>query len=158
MMNSVYPGSFDPVTNGHLDVIKRASKISDTLYVAVLQNYSKKSRFTIEERVEMLEESIKGLDNVKIITFSGLLVHLFKKLDIHAIIKGLRAVSDFEYELQMAQINRSMDPKAETIFVMASPKYNFISSSMIKEIHALGGDISEYVPKCVLKKLKQEEK
>lgn len=144
---AIYPGSFDPITNGHLDIIKRASKLCDKLIVAVLVNSSKKNLFTFDERIHMIEDAVSDLDNVCVKTFSGLLVDYCKENNVNAIIRGLRAVSDFEYELQMAQMNRKLEDDVETIFLTASTKYSFLSSSIVKEIARYKGDIKELVPK-----------
>lgn len=144
---AIYPGSFDPITNGHLDIIKRASKLCDKLIVAVLVNSSKKNLFTFDERIHMIEDAISDLDNVCVKTFSGLLVDYCTENNVNAIIRGLRAVSDFEYELQMAQMNRKLEDNVETIFLTASTKYSFLSSSIVKEIARYKGNIEELVPK-----------
>lgn len=146
---AVYPGSFDPVTNGHIDIITRASKLFDKLIVGVLYNPNKSSLFTFEERVNILKESVKHLDNVEVDSFSGLLIDYCKDKKISAIIRGLRAVSDFEYELQMAQMNRLLDSQVETVILTTSTKYSFLSSSLIKEVARFKGDISNLVPKIV---------
>ncbi|WP_083238847.1 pantetheine-phosphate adenylyltransferase [Caloranaerobacter ferrireducens] len=147
----VYPGSFDPVTNGHLDIIERCSKKFEKVIVAVLNNPSKKPMFTVEERVELLRAVTKEYKNVEIDSFSGLLVEYVRKRNISFIIKGLRAVSDFEYELQMAMMNRTLDNNVETLFLMTNSKYSFLSSSLVKEVAKLNGDISNIVPKEVEK-------
>lgn len=147
----VYPGSFDPVTNGHLDIIERCSKKFEKVIVAVLNNPSKKPMFTVEERVELLRVVTKEYNNVEIDSFSGLLVEYVRKRNISFIIKGLRAVSDFEYELQMAMMNRTLDNNVETLFLMTNSKYSFLSSSLVKEVAKLNGDISNIVPKEVEK-------
>ncbi|MCT4585243.1 MAG: pantetheine-phosphate adenylyltransferase [Peptostreptococcaceae bacterium] len=144
---AIYPGSFDPITNGHLDIIRRASKLCDKLIVAVLVNSSKKNLFTFDERIHMIEDAISDLDNVCVKTFSGLLVDYCTQNNVSAIIRGLRAVSDFEYELQMAQMNRKLEDNVETIFLTASTKYSFLSSSIVKEIARYKGNIEELVPK-----------
>lgn len=149
MNTFVYPGSFDPVTNGHLDIIDRASVICDKLIVAVLVNGSKNPSFTLEERVELLERAIVGKKNVEVKSFEGLLVDLAKKEHATTIIKGLRAVSDFEYEMQMAHLNKIQDNNIETLFMMTSVNYSFLSSSSIREIAKLGGSIDGLVPECV---------
>lgn len=149
MNTFVYPGSFDPVTNGHLDIIDRASVICDKLIVAVLVNGSKNPSFTLEERVELLERAIVGKKNVEVKSFEGLLVDLAKKERATTIIKGLRAVSDFEYEMQMAHLNKIQDNNIETLFMMTSVNYSFLSSSSIREIAKLGGSIDGLVPECV---------
>lgn len=144
---AIYPGSFDPITNGHLDIIRRASKLCDKLIVAVLVNSSKKNLFTFDERIHMIEDAISDLENVCVKTFSGLLVDYCTQNNVSAIIRGLRAVSDFEYELQMAQMNRKLEDNVETIFLTASTKYSFLSSSIVKEIARYKGNIEELVPK-----------
>lgn len=149
MKIAVCPGSFDPVTNGHLDIIARASKMFDKVIVAVLSNSSKKSMFTVEERIEMLKTSCAGLNNVEVDTFPGLLIDFMKLKEASVIIKGLRAVSDFEYEMQMAHMNRKLDPDIETAFIMTSSKYSYLSSSMAKEVARLGGCIHGLVPDLV---------
>lgn len=145
----VCPGSFDPVTNGHLDIIARASKMFDKVIVAVLKNSTKNSLFTVEERVEMLKATCMQYENVVIDSFSGLLIDFVKFNKANFIIKGLRAVSDFEYEKQMALMNSKLDDDIETIFLMTSIKYSYLSSSIIKEVIGLGGDISGLVPELV---------
>jgi pantetheine-phosphate adenylyltransferase len=149
----VCPGSFDPVTNGHIDIVSRASALFDEVTVAVLINKSKKSMFTVEERIDMLTDVCAGFPNVKIEAFHGLLVDFCRERDIHAIVKGLRAVSDFDYELQMAQMNSSLAP-VETVFVPTSPEYSFLASSLVKEVATFGGDVSPLVPPLVLERLK----
>jgi pantetheine-phosphate adenylyltransferase len=146
---AVCPGSFDPVTNGHLDIVSRASKLFDEVVVAVLINKSKKSLFTVEERMDMLREVCADFPNVKIDAFHGLLVNFCRERGIIAIVKGLRAVSDFDYELQMAQMNSSLAP-VETVFVPTSPAYSFLASSLVKEVATYGGDVSGLVPGQVL--------
>ncbi len=143
---AVYPGSFDPCTNGHLDVIKRASKLFDKVIVAVLTNNSKNPLFSVEERANMLRLVTKDMDNVKIDTFSGLLVDYMKKIDSRVIIKGIRAVSDFEYEFQMALTNRTLYGDLETLFLHTSQEYMFLSSSIVKEIAKYGGSLDGLVP------------
>lgn len=145
----IYPGSFDPVTNGHLDIIERASKICDKLIVAVLVSHSKIPLFPMEERVELLRRAVKDCHNVEIECFSGLLVDFVKKKQANVIIKGLRAVSDFEYELQMALLNKNQSPEIETLFMMSNINYSFLSSSMVKELARYGGDITGLVPECI---------
>lgn len=155
-MIGIYPGSFDPPTKGHMDIIGRSAALCKHLYIAVLVNHSKQSYFTIEERVKLLKEVTADLENVEVITFNGLLVDLFNKYRIDAIIKGLRAVSDFEYEFQMAQINRQFEKRAETLFMMTNPRYSYLSSSIVKEFHRYGADISAYVPTQVLEAMKNK--
>jgi pantetheine-phosphate adenylyltransferase len=148
----VCPGSFDPVTNGHLDVIGRAAGLHDEVIVAVLINITKKSLFTTDERVDMLREVTKGYGNVRVERFHGLLVNFCTENGINAIVKGLRAVSDFEYEMQMAQMNYRL-AKVETLFMTTNPQYSFLSSSLVKEIAMYGGDVSGLVPELVLGRL-----
>jgi pantetheine-phosphate adenylyltransferase len=151
----VCPGSFDPVTNGHLDVIGRASKLYDEVVVAVLINQSKKGLFSVDERLEMLREVTKEFGNIDVQSFEGLIVDFCRERGIPAIIKGLRAVSDFDYELQMAQMNNSLSG-VETLFVATSPLYSFLSSSLVKEVAAYGGDVSGLVPAAVLDRLRDK--
>jgi pantetheine-phosphate adenylyltransferase len=148
----VCPGSFDPVTNGHLDVIGRAAGLHDEVIVAVLINITKKSLFTTDERVDMLREVTKGYGNVRVERFHGLLVNFCTENGINAIVKGLRAVTDFEYEMQMAQMNYRL-AKVETLFMTTNPQYSFLSSSLVKEIALYGGDVSGLVPELVLGRL-----
>ncbi len=155
MRRVVCPGSFDPVTNGHLDVIARASKLYDEVVVAVLINQSKKGLFTVDERLEMLREVTKEFGNIDVQSFTGLIVDFCRERDIPAIIKGLRAVTDFDYELQMAQMNNSLSG-VETLFVATSPLYSFLSSSLVKEVAAYGGDVSGLVPPAVLDRLRDK--
>jgi pantetheine-phosphate adenylyltransferase len=149
---AVCPGSFDPVTNGHIDIISRACGLFDEVTVAVLINKAKNSMFTVEERIDMLTQVCAEYPNVKIDAFHGLLVDFCQDRDIHAIVKGLRAVSDFDYELQMAQMNSSLAP-VETVFVPTSPEYSFLASSLVKEVATHGGDVSGLVPPLVLRRL-----
>jgi pantetheine-phosphate adenylyltransferase len=148
----VCPGSFDPVTNGHLDIIGRAAVLHEEVVVAVLINITKKSLFTVDERVEMLTEVTKGYGNVRVARFHGLLVDFCTANGITAVVRGLRAVSDFEYEMQMAQMNYRL-AKVETLFMTTNPLYSFLSSSLIKEIAKYGGDVSGLVPEQVLDRL-----
>ena len=145
----VYPGSFDPVTYGHLDIIDRASGLCDKLIVAVLNNTQKRSMFTSEERKAFLEQAIVGRENVEIQTFSGLLVDFMKQNNADTVIRGLRAISDFETEFQMALLNKNQYPKMETIFMMTNQKYLYLSSHLVKEIACFQGEIAEYVPSFV---------
>jgi pantetheine-phosphate adenylyltransferase len=149
----VCPGSFDPVTNGHLDVIERMSGIYDEVIVAVLVNKSKRGLFSTEERMELLRESTAALPNVKVDSFHGLLVDFCRDRDVRVMVKGLRAVSDFDYELQMAQMNHSL-AEVETLFMPTNPLYSFLSSSLVKEVATYGGDVSGLVPAPVLTALK----
>ena len=153
MRRVVCPGSFDPVTNGHLDIISRAAGLYDEVIVAVLINVTKQSLFTVDERVEMLREVTAGYGNVKIDRFHGLLVDFCATNGISAVVKGLRAVSDFEYEMQMAQMNYRM-AKVETLFMTTNPLYSFLRSSLVKEVARYGGDVSGLVPEPVLSRLR----
>jgi pantetheine-phosphate adenylyltransferase len=150
---AVCPGSFDPPTNGHLDIIERASRLFDEVVVAVGVNTSKNRLFTPDERIAMLERATADLANVRVAGFSGLLTTFCTQHDIHAIVKGLRAVSDFDYELQMAQMNASLAAGVETVFVPTSPVHSFLASSLVKEVAAFGGDVSDLVPPFVLEQL-----
>ena len=152
MRRAACPGSFDPVTNGHIDIISRAALLFDEVVVAVGVNKSKNRLFSAEERIEMLTEAVRPYDNVVVDGFQGLLTDFCQKRDVIAIVKGLRAVSDFDYELQMAQMNSSLAP-IETVFVPTSPEYSFLASSLVKEVAAFGGDVSELVPPHVLERL-----
>lgn len=152
MKTAVYPGSFDPVTFGHVDIIKRAASIFDHLTVAVLNNNSKTPLFSVEERVKMLEEVTKDIPNVSIESFQGLLIDYAREKDIHVSVRGLRAITDFEYELQIAQTNRKLsDGQLDTIFLTTSLEYSYLSSSSVKEIARFNGDISALVPDTVAK-------
>ncbi|CCO64654.1 Phosphopantetheine adenylyltransferase [Listeria monocytogenes serotype 4b str. LL195] len=146
---AVIPGTFDPITNGHLDIIERAAKIFDVLYVSVLNNSSKKPLFTIEERMEMIRQVTAHLPNVQVESASGLTVDYAATRGATAIVRGLRAVSDFEYEMQIASMNRTLNAEIETFFIMTNTKYSFLSSSMVKEVAQYQGDISELVPEIV---------
>jgi pantetheine-phosphate adenylyltransferase len=157
MRRAVCPGSFDPITNGHLDVIERASKFFDEVIVAVGINASKQRLFEPEERVEMIREACLGIPNVKVDTFEGLIVDFCKAHGVQAIVKGLRAVSDFDYELQMGQMNRSL-AEVDTLFMPADPHYSFLSSSLVKEVATYGGDVSGLVPEAVLTRLQKRLK
>ena len=155
MKKAVCPGSFDPITNGHLDVIERASGLFDEVVIAVLVNNSKTGLFTIEERIEMITESVQHLKNVKVDTWSGLLVDYCRAHNIAAIVKGLRAVSDFDYELQMAQMNLQLKG-VDTLLMATKPAYSFLSSSLVREIARYGGDVSNLVPPRVLADLSRK--
>ena len=153
MREAIYPGSFDPVTNGHLDVIKRASKIFDKVIVAVLINVDKKGLFTIDERVEMLKKATEDCENVEVISFLGLLVELVKMKNNPVILKGLRNSTDFEYEMQMDLLNKILDEEVETMYIISSPMYAQISSSAVKQIAKFNGNINKMVPEFVKVKL-----
>ena len=145
----VYPGSFDPITNGHLDLIQRGARITDRLIVAVLGNEQKEPLFSVEERLEMLAEVVRGMPNVEVDSFDGLLVDYAKRRGASVILRGIRAISDYEYELQMALMNRRLAPEIETVFMMAGEAYSFISSRIVKEVISLGGNITDLVPPSV---------
>lgn len=146
MTKAVYPGSFDPITKGHLDIIKRASYVFDEVIVAVLINPNKKSWFEIEERVEQIERVVSSLKNVKVLSFSGLLVDFMNKENIGVIVKGLRSMSDFDYEFSMALMNKKLDQTKETVFMMTNSKYSYLSSSAIKQVAIFGGCLQGLVP------------
>lgn len=154
---AIYPGSFDPMTNGHLDIIERASQLFDEIVIGVLSNPDKVSMFTIEERKTMITEVLPKTENCNLIVedFSGLLVDYARKREIFAVIRGIRAVSDYEYELQMALMNRHLEPQLETVFLVANPNVSYISSSLIKQIYKLGGNIDGLVPKLIAEKMKK---
>ena len=156
MKKAIYPGSFDPVTLGHLDVIRRASQLFDHLVIAVLHNSAKTPLFSVEERVKMLEEVTKDFPNVKIIPFEGLLVEFAKQMDAKVIVRGLRAITDFEYELQMSQTNQKIEPEIETLFLTTSLEFSFLSSTTVKEVASFGGDITQFVPEVIVKKIKEK--
>jgi pantetheine-phosphate adenylyltransferase len=153
MRTAIYPGSFDPLTNGHLDVIERAIKLFDRVVVAVAKNESKSPLFTLKERLDLVEQSVKHLKGVEADSFDSLLVDYVEQRNAQAIVRGLRAVSDFEFEFQLALMNRKLNEKVETIFMMPKDTYTFLSSRIIKEIARLGGDISDFVPAPVQKAL-----
>jgi pantetheine-phosphate adenylyltransferase len=152
----VYPGTFDPVTYGHIDIIKRSLKVFDKVIVAVAPNPQKAPLFDINERVFMIQEATRGLKNLEIEQFQGLLVEFVKRQSGTAVIRGLRAVSDFEYELQMALMNRKLDPEVETVFMMPSEEYTYLTSSIVKAVASYGGEVKDFVPDVVLKKLKEK--
>lgn len=158
MNKAIYPGSFDPATNGHVDIIYRASKIVDTLYVGVLENPSKTPLFTSKERVEQLKCLTEGISNVEIVCFSGLLVDFAEKLNVNTIIRGLRATSDFEYEFQMALTNKQLSPDIETLFISASVNLQFLSSSMVREVAMYGGKLDGMVDEIIKKALEDKFK
>tara|TARA_Y100001970_G_scaffold280791_1_gene390360 strand:- start:886 stop:1368 length:483 start_codon:yes stop_codon:yes gene_type:complete len=154
MNNAIYPGSFDPITNGHLDIIRRASKLYDNLFIAVSNDSSIKSKlFTVQDRIDLVYSATKDIDNVKIIDFDCLIVDLCKKYQSNVIIRGLRALSDYDFEFKMALMNRSLNDEIVTLFMMPHERYTHISSSLIKEVASHGGDISKYVPSFVNKAL-----
>ena len=156
MLKAIYPGSFDPVTYGHLDIIRRSSKLVDELIVGVLNNKAKMPLFSVEERVKMLKEVTKDLENVRIVPFHGLLVEFAAKMGAGLIIRGLRAITDFEYELQMSQTNHKLEPNVETMFLTTGIEYSYLSSTTVKEIAAFGGDLSQFVPEAVAVELRKK--
>ncbi len=153
MKKAIYPGSFDPVTFGHLDMIVRSAKIVDELIVSVLRNSAKNALFSIEERVSMLEEMTKDIPNVTVRSFDGLLIDHARDMDANLIIRGLRAVTDFEYELQIAQTNRIVNPQVDTMFLTTSLEYAYLSSTIVKEVASYGGDISHFVPEHLIARI-----
>lgn len=158
MKRAVYPGSFDPITNGHLDIIKRAARVFDEVIVAVLINPEKKGLFSVDERVELIKKVIVPYKNVRVESFSGLLIDLMKKDDAKIIIKGLRAVSDFEYEFQMALLNNKLDSSIDTFFMMTNAKYSYLSSSSVKQVAHFGGCIKGLVPDAVVREVENKVK
>lgn len=161
MKISVCPGSFDPVTYGHVDIIERSCELFDHVYVAVLKNINKRPLFTVEERIQMLKHTTKHLSNVSVESFEGLVVEYAKKKGALAIVRGLRAVTDFEYEFKLAAMNRNLDPEIETVFMMTSSEYSFLSSSAVKEVASFGGNVSKWVSEevaeCLYSKFRAEE-
>jgi pantetheine-phosphate adenylyltransferase len=153
MRRAIYPGSFDPVTNGHLDIIERARKLFDEVIVAVAHNDAKAPLFTLEERLDLLRSTMGKIDNVRVDSFDGLLVEFARTREAIAVIRGLRAISDFEFEFQMALMNRKLEARVETIFLMPTEEYTYLSSRIVKEIARLGGDVSKFVPPPVAKAL-----
>ncbi|WP_201261917.1 pantetheine-phosphate adenylyltransferase [Metasolibacillus sp. FSL H7-0170] len=153
---AVVPGSFDPITNGHLDIINRAADVFDIVYVGVLNNSSKNPLFTIDERIQLIKEITKERPNIRVESSSGLLVDYAKEKGAQAIVRGLRAVSDFEYEMQITSMNRVLDENIETFFIMTKNQYSFLSSSIVKEVAKYGGDIGELVPPIVEQALKEK--
>ncbi|MBQ4518138.1 MAG: pantetheine-phosphate adenylyltransferase [Clostridia bacterium] len=156
MSIAVYPGSFDPITCGHLDIIKRGSAMFDEVIIAVLNNSSKKTLFSPQERVQLIEKCIRDYPNCRVLYFDGLMVDFVKKHGANVVIKGLRAISDFEYEFQMAQLNKQLDPDIETLFMVTNVNYSYISSSIVKEVANLGGDFSKFLPKEIYEDVKQK--
>lgn len=156
MRRAIYPGSFDPITNGHLDVIERARKLFDEVVVAVAHNDEKQALFSLKDRLDLLRETAGKIDNVRIAEFEGLLVEFARNEEAGVVIRGLRAISDFEFEFQMALMNRKLDSAVETIFLMPKEEYTYLSSRIVKEIARLGGDVSGFVPACVAKALSRK--
>jgi pantetheine-phosphate adenylyltransferase len=153
-VRAIYPGTFDPPTNGHVDLIQRGSKLFDHLTVAVLNNPGKDPLFTVEERVEMLKEVTAAIGNVSVATFDGLMVEFARQQGASAVLRGIRAISDYEHEFQMALMNRRLAPEVETVFLQPAGRYSFVSSRMVKEVFSFGGDVSGLVPPNVLKRLR----
>lgn len=153
MATAVYPGSFDPITYGHLDIIRRASEVFDKVIVGVLKNQTKTPLFNFDERVEMIREVVKDFPNVEVVSFHGLLIEFTKKMNADVIVRGIRAVSDFEYELMMAQTNKQLNSDVETMFFATSAKYSFLSSSTVRELAMFDGDIEPFVPAYVREKI-----
>ncbi len=153
---AVYPGSFDPITKGHLDIIERGAKIFDKVVVAVLINIDKKHLFTIEERVHLINKVTSHIDNVEVVSFDGLLVNFLREREINVIMKGIRTVLDFEYELQMANVNKELNNDVETVCLMAAPKYSHISSSNVKQVAQFGGNIENLVPEEILEDIMEK--
>jgi pantetheine-phosphate adenylyltransferase len=153
-VKALYPGTFDPPTNGHVDLIQRGARIFDRLTVAILINPVKNPLFTVEERVEMLKEATRALGNVSVATFNGLMVEFARQEGASAVLRGIRAISDYEYEFQMALMNRRLAPEIETVFLQPAGRYSFVSSRMVKEVFSLNGDVSGLVPPNVLKRLR----
>lgn len=158
MKKAIYPGSFDPVTRGHLDIIERASRLFDHLVIGVLVNKAKTPLFSVEERVQMIQEAVKDLPNVEVQSFGGLTVDFARQCEANAVVRGLRAITDFEYELQIAQLNRVMNHEIDTVFLTTSLEYAYLSSSSVKEVAAYGGDISRFVVPHVEEAVKKKMK
>jgi pantetheine-phosphate adenylyltransferase len=153
-VRALYPGTFDPPTNGHVDLIQRGSKLFEHLTVGILKNPVKNPLFTVEERVEMLKEATSTLENVSVATFDGLMVDFARQLAARAVLRGIRAISDYEHEFQMALMNRRLAPEIETVFLQPAGRYSFVSSRMLKEVFSFGGDVTGLVPPNVLKRLR----
>lgn len=155
MRIAVYPGSFDPLTNGHLDIIRRAARLFDRVSVAVLENEGKSPLFSVPERMELIQRCTEGIAGIEVHSFSGLLVDFMRRVDASVVVRGIRAVSDYEYELQMALMNRELYEGAETIFMIPAVEYTFVSSRLVKEVFRLGGDVAHLIPPPVLEALKR---
>lgn len=153
MRVAVYPGSFDPLTNGHLDLIRRGTALFDRVIVAVLENEGKSPLFSVAERMQLITQCTAGIDGVEVQSFTGLLVDFMRRINARVVLRGIRAVQDYEYELQMALMNRQLDHEVETLFMLPAVEYTFVSSRLVKEVHRLGGDISPLVPSAVLASL-----
>jgi pantetheine-phosphate adenylyltransferase len=154
-VKAIYPGTFDPPTNGHVDLIQRGSKLFDQLTVGILVNPVKNPLFTVSERVEMLQEATGSLKNVMVATFNGLMVEFAREQGVSAVLRGIRAISDYEHEFQMALMNRRLAPEIETVFLQPAGRYSFVSSRMVKEVFSFGGDVTGLVPPNVLKRLRE---
>ena len=154
----MYPGTFDPITNGHLDIIHRASQLFETVDVVIAENVRKASLFSVEERVDMARECTRDLPNVDVLSHAGLMVDCLRKRNAQVLLRGLRAISDFEYEFQMALMNKKLDARCETLYLMPNEKYTYLASSLVRELAALGGDISEFVPPGVEARLRDKLK
>ena len=155
---AIYPGTFDPITYGHLDVIERSAELFDHVIIAIAESSSKKTLFSVKERIDMIREISKNLGNVSVSSFKGLMVDYATSQKAQAVIRGLRAISDFEYEFQMALTNRRIAENINTVFLMPNEKYAYLNSTLVREIAAFGGDVSSFVPGCVLKKLREKFK
>ena len=158
MKTAIYPGTFDPVTNGHIDILERALKLFDKVIITIARNTAKNPLFTEEERMSLLRQVTKRFKNVEVDSFEGLLVEYVEKRGAISVVRGLRAMTDFEYELQMALMNRKLDENMETVFLMPNEKYTYLSSNFVREIARLGGDVSKFVPPVVLKALQQKNR
>jgi pantetheine-phosphate adenylyltransferase len=158
MRTAICPGSFDPITKGHLDIIRRASKLFDKVIVVVLQNSAKNSTFSVQERVHFIEESTADIGNVEVASYDGLLMDFCRIKNAVAVVKGLRAVTDFEYEFQMALINKQLNPDIETVFINTAQEYMFLSSSVVREVASYGGDVSQFVPESISKEISERFK
>lgn len=156
MKIAIYPGTFDPITNGHLDILERALNLFDKVVITIARNSSKKPLFTEEERLQLMREAVKSFPHVEVDSFYGLLVDYCRKKQAIAVVRGLRAISDFEYELQMALMNRKLNPNVQTVFLMPNERYTYLNSTIVREIARLGGDVTDFVPKVVLKALKRK--
>ena len=159
MKRALVPGTFDPITEGHIDVIRRTAQLFDSVVVAVAESPTKGEAgplFSVDERVAMVQESVASLENVEVVSFSGLLVDLYRQVDATVVVKGLRVVTDFEYEFQMAAMNYTLDEGLETLFIMSSPKHMYLSSSIVRELARLGGPYRDFVPACVYEALKKK--
>lgn len=156
MLRAIYPGSFDPVTYGHIDIIKRSGRLVDELIIGVLNNNAKSPLFSVQERVKMLNEVTRDMPKVKVVPFEGLLVEFAREMDADMVVRGLRAITDFEYELQMAQTNHKLASNLETVFLTTSLEYSYLSSTTVKEVAAFGGDISQFVPEIVSDRIQEK--